>query len=62
MLKTKQFDCVKMKQDIQRKILEEFQNVPENQARQIKRRQIEQDPVLGPFLRRLRKTRRKRSD
>ena len=59
MLKTKKFDCVEMKQDIQRKIQEEFANIPDDQARRIKQRQIEKDPVLGPFLKRLHKARRK---
>jgi hypothetical protein len=58
MLKTKKFDCVKMKQDIQTSILKEFKGVPDEQARQAKRRQIETDPALGPFLKRLRGNRR----
>lgn len=54
MLKTKKFDCVKMKRDIQRDILDEFENIPEEEARKEMRRQIKKDPVLGPFLRKLR--------
>lgn len=50
---TKSFDCVKMKWDIQRRIMEEFAEVPAEEARRIQRQQIEADPILGPFLRKV---------
>ena len=53
MKKNKQFDCVKMKWEIQKQIRKEFEGVPEAEARQMQMRQVEQDPILGPFYRRL---------
>jgi hypothetical protein len=53
-MKRKAFDCVQMKWDIQRRIMEEFADVSPDEARRIQREQIEADPILGPFLRRVR--------
>ena len=53
MKKKKNFDCVQMKWDIQRRIMEEFVDVPPDEARHIQREQIENDPLIGPFLRKL---------
>ena len=51
--KKKEFACVRMKWDIQHRIMEEFADVPPNEARRIQREQIEADPILGPFLRKV---------
>lgn len=53
MKRKKEFDCVKMKWDIQQQIRKEFAGVPEAEARDIQMRQVAQDPVLGPLYRRL---------
>ncbi len=53
MPKSKKFDCVKMKWMIQQRILTDFAGVPPNEALQIQKKQIEQDPILGPFLKRV---------
>jgi hypothetical protein len=52
-VKNKQFDCVKMKWDIQKQIRKEFEGVPEAEARQVQMRQVEKDPILGPLYKRL---------
>jgi hypothetical protein len=53
MKKDKKFDCVKMKWDIQKQIRKEFEGIPEVEARQMQMRQVEQDPILGPFYKHL---------
>jgi len=53
MQKNKQFDCVKMKWDIQKQIRKEFEGIPEAEARRLQMRQVEQDPILGPLYQRL---------
>lgn len=50
MKKSKKFDCVQMKWEIQQRILAERRNLEPAEARRIEHEQIEQDPVLGPFL------------
>jgi hypothetical protein len=52
-MKNKKFDCVKMKWDIQRRIRKEFEHIPSAQARQVQMQQVAEDPILGPFYRRL---------
>ena len=39
--------------DIQRQILDEFAGVPAEEARRIQREQIESDPILGPFVKKV---------
>ena len=50
----KEFDCVQMKWDIQQKQREEFAGIDEAERRRILMERVEADPILGPFLRRLR--------
>ena len=50
MKKKKAFDCVQMKWDIQKKIAEEFKGIPEVEARAIQDKRVANDPILGPFL------------
>ena len=45
-----EFDCVKMKADIQRRLLEEYSNMDVEQSRRVQQDKIASDPVLGPFL------------
>ena len=52
--KAKTFDCVRMKWEIQRKQREELSALPEEERRRVLQERIEADPILGPFLRRVR--------
>lgn len=54
MNRTKKFDCVQMKWDIQQKQREEFAGVDDAERRRILMERVVADPILGPFLRRLR--------
>ena len=58
MKKNKKFDCVKMKWDIQQQILREFAGVPDQEAHRIQMDQVMQDPILGPFYRKVRSVKR----
>jgi hypothetical protein len=52
----KSFDCVEMKRDIQERIRRKYAGIPEPEARRLQRQAALDDPVLGPFLRSLRKS------
>ena len=54
MKKQKEFDEVEMKWEIQRQLMEELDHLPAEQDREVQRQRIEEDPVLGPFLRQVR--------
>ena len=54
MKRDKDFDCVEMKWQIQRKIEEKYRGVPEDEARDLQWEAALKDPILGPFLSRLR--------
>lgn len=54
MKKNKKFDCVKMKRDIQKQIAKEFAGIPDEEARKIQMAEVMKDPILGPFLKRVR--------
>jgi hypothetical protein len=49
-VKNKNFDCVQMKWDIQRKQREAFAGVPESEQRRILMARVAADPILGPLL------------
>jgi hypothetical protein len=49
----KDFDCVQMKWDIQRKLLEEERQFRPEEARRRRNERVRNDPILGPFLQRL---------
>ena len=53
-MKKKAFDCVQMKWDIQQKEAAEFAGVSEEEKRRILDQRIANNPILGPFLRRVR--------
>ncbi len=50
----KKFDCVQMKWSLQKQIAEEFSSIPEEEAQQIMNKRVEDDPILGPFLKKVR--------
>ena len=54
MAKDKKFDAVELKWAIQRRIDEEYADMEPEAARAAQRRRIAQDPMLGPFLERVR--------
>ena len=56
-MRNKKFDCVKMKWDIQKQILQEYAGVPDAQARRMQMQQVMEDPILGPFCRKVRSAR-----
>jgi len=51
---SKSFDCVKMKWEIQEKIAKEFKGMPEEKAHKIQSERIAKNPILGPFLEKVR--------
>ena len=46
----KEFDCVQMKWDIQKRLLDEFQAMTTEEMRRAQHERIAADPLLGPFL------------
>ena len=52
-MRNKTFDCVEMKWEIQQQMRKEFEGIPEAEAREMQMRQVAEDPILGPFLKRL---------
>jgi hypothetical protein len=54
MRRKKAFDCVEMKWEIQKRIRKQYAGLSPEAARRAKRKAIENDPVLGPFLKRVR--------
>ena len=53
-MKKKAFDCVQMKWDIQRKQREELAGMSDADKRRIQTEKIQTDPILGPFIRKVR--------
>lgn len=53
MSRTKKFDCVRMKWEIQERLMKEFGHLPPDLAREAQRRRIEQDTELTDFLKRV---------
>ena len=53
MSKQKDFDCVQMKWEIQRKLREQYAGLPEEQARRLQWETVLADPFLGPFVARI---------
>jgi hypothetical protein len=49
----KDFDCVKMKWDIQQKLLEEERLLGPEEAHRRQDERVRKDPILGPFLKRM---------
>jgi hypothetical protein len=51
----KKFDCIKMKHDIQKKIIKEMKGLTPEQQRRKVQKDIESDPVFGPLVKKLTK-------
>jgi hypothetical protein len=50
MKRDKDFDCVEMKREIQRRICEEYGDLPEEEARRIQWEKLTADPFWKAFL------------
>lgn len=61
MTRKKKFDSVEMKWRIQQEIREEYAGVPSEEARRIEWERILADPILGPFVKKVRPTKRARA-
>ena len=57
----KDFDCVQMKWDIQRKLQDEERQYGKAEARRRQDERVRNDPILGPFLRRVEAYERKKA-
>jgi hypothetical protein len=53
MKKHKEFDCVQMKSDIQKRLSEEFRGMSPKEMRLAQQQRIASDPSLGPFLQKI---------
>ena len=58
MRKDKKFDCVKMKWDIQKQIQKEYAGLSEQEAHRMQMEKVMRNPILGPFLKRVRSARK----
>ena len=56
----KSFDCVAMKSEIQRKLQQEFGDLPEDRAGAAQWQRVLSDPILGPIVER--SSNRKKTD
>jgi len=54
MTESKEFDCVQMKRQAQERVQEKYAAIPEKEALRLQREAALADPILGPFLARLR--------
>jgi hypothetical protein len=54
--KSKEFDCVRMKREIQEKLRKEFEGMTAEEAREARRRRIAEHSVIGPFAEQVRIT------
>ncbi len=50
----KDFDCVEMKRQVQERIRRKYAGIPEKEALRLQREAALADPILGPFLAKLR--------
>jgi len=57
MNRQKEFDCVEMKREVQEKVRQKYAGIPEAEAHRLQREAVLGDPVLGPFLSKLRSRR-----
>ncbi|HUT52651.1 MAG TPA: hypothetical protein VM658_04615 [bacterium] len=51
----KDFDCVQMKHEIQRKLMKEFEGLSREERKKIAEERINADPILGPIWRNARR-------
>ncbi|MCK4296703.1 MAG: hypothetical protein KAX28_08645 [Candidatus Marinimicrobia bacterium] len=54
MKRIKQFDCVQMKWDIQKKLEREFRGIPDNKANKIQMERLSNNSILGPLIKKIR--------
>ncbi|MBA7686373.1 hypothetical protein ES703_94817 [subsurface metagenome] len=54
MMKNKKFDCVQMKWDIQQQIAEESSGLSDAEAHKVQIDKVVQNPILGPFYKKVR--------
>lgn len=52
-MKKKKFDCVKMKHDIQKQLLKDYEGLSLEERRKLTEERIAADPILGPFWRKI---------
>ena len=57
MVKEKKFDCVRMKDEIQQRILKEIEGLSVEERRRRFEERVLADPILGPFWRNARRVR-----
>ncbi len=57
MNKQKEFDCVEMKRQAQEKVRQRYAGIPDEEAHRRQREAALGDPILGPFLTKLRSQR-----
>jgi hypothetical protein len=53
MIKQKQFDCVKMKWEIQQQIEKEFSKLPEKEAHKVQMEKVLKNDILGAFMKKV---------
>ena len=56
------FDCVRMKWDIQQKLLEEERQLGKKEAHRRQDERVRNNPILGPFLQRLEEHERRKTN
>ena len=54
MPKSKEFDCVEMKNRIQRELMAKYEGLSDGEIREEHKKSIESDPILGPIYKRAR--------
>jgi hypothetical protein len=57
----KTFDCVRMKAEIQERLLREIAELGEEEARKKRKERLLRDPILGAFLRAKKTTKKEAS-
>ncbi|MBF0359996.1 MAG: hypothetical protein HQK49_03255 [Oligoflexia bacterium] len=58
-MKNKKFDCVDMKNKIQKELLEEKKKCTKQEWQEMSRKKVEQDAILGPYLEKFKQTKKK---
>ena len=53
MMKNKKFDCVRMKRDIQQRILKEFSGLSDEETHKMQMAKVMQNPILAPFCKKV---------
>ncbi len=53
MKKKKEFDCVQMKEEVQAKLLKEYEGLSDEEVSNRRQEKIESHPVIGPLYRKI---------